>query len=127
MQIRVKDLDIGIALEVGRLDLTRLVRPQIQSLRLLRVQLDRNLLQVQDDIGCILHDTWNRGELMEHLVDLDARDRGTLDGRQEHPAQRVADRRPETALERLSIEPTEPIRQRLGVELQTFRSLEAFP
>ena len=127
VQIGVENLHRGVDLEIRRLDRARLVGPQIQRPGLVAVQLDGDLLQVQDDVGRILHDPRNRRELVEHVVDLDARDRGALDRRQEHATQRVADRGPETALERLGGELAVPIGQGLRIELQPFRSLEAFP
>jgi len=41
---------------------------------------------------------------MQHAVDLDRGDGGALERRQEHPAQRVAERHSEAALERLGDE-----------------------
>ena len=125
--VGVENLHRGVGFEMRRLDLARLVGPQVQRLRLVGVQLDGDLLQVQDDVGRVLDHSRNRRELVEHVVDLDAGDRGALYRGQEHPAQRVADRGPETALERLGGKPAEPIGQGLRVEIQPFRPLEVFP
>src|ERR1700682_5141351 len=48
----------------------RLVHLDRQGLGMVDVQLQRNLLQVQDDVGGVLDDSWNRRELVEHAVDL---------------------------------------------------------
>ena len=69
----------------------------------------------------------NRRELVQHAVDLDRRDRRALDRRQQHAPQRVADGRAEAALERLRVEPPEPIGQRLALELEPLRPLKTFP
>jgi hypothetical protein len=44
---------------------------------------DDEALEVEDDLGDVFLDTVDRGELVEDSVDLDARDRGTGDRRQE--------------------------------------------
>jgi hypothetical protein len=58
---------------------------------------------------------------MQHAVNLHGRDGGTLDRRQQHAAQRVADGRPEPALKRLRVEASKPIGQRLAFELEALR------
>ena len=59
VQARLEDFDVPVRLEVPRRDFAGLVRPQIQSFRLIRVELDRDLLEIQDDIGRVLHYTGN--------------------------------------------------------------------
>ena len=56
---------------------------------------------------------------MEDAVDLDGRHRGPFQRRQQNAAKRVADRRPEAALERLRRRLGVLIRPRLLVEDQT--------
>ena len=91
------------------------------------VHLERNLLQVEDDVGRVLDHARDRRELVQHAVDLDRRDRRALDRGQQHAPQRVADRRAEAALERLRVEPAEPVGERLALELQPLRPLKTFP
>ena len=91
------------------------------------MQLQRNLLQVEDDIRGVLDDPGDRRELMEHAVDLDRGDGRAFYRRQQHSPQRVANRRPEAPFERLSVKAPEPIRQGLALELQTLRPLKTFP
>ena len=69
----------------------------------------------------------NRRELVQHAVDLDRRDRRALNRRQQHAPQRVADRRAESALERLRVEAAEPIRQCFALELEPLRPLKTLP
>ena len=52
---------------------------------------DEDLLQVEHDVGDILDDAVDALELVVHPVDLDRGDGGTLDGAEEHAAERVAD------------------------------------
>ena len=98
-----------------------------QRLGVVDVQLQRNLLQVEDDVGRVLDHAGNRRELVQHAVDLHRGDRRAFDRGQQHAPQRVADRRAEAALERLRVEPAEPVRQRLALELQPLGSLKTFP
>ena len=109
------------------LHLAGLVDAQVQRLGRVDVHLQRNLLQVQDDVGRVLDHARDRRELVEHAVNLDRRDRRALNRGQQHAPQRVADRRAETALERLRVKPAEPIRERLALELQPLRPLKTFP
>src|SRR5882672_1093703 len=67
-------------------------------------QLDDQLLEVQHDVGHVLHDALDRRELVGDALDLDGGDRGALDRRVQHAAQRVADRVGEAPLERLGEE-----------------------
>ena len=105
----------------------RLVDPQVERLGGVDVHLQRNLLQVQDDVGRVLDHAGDRRELVQHAVDLDRRDRRAFNRRQQHAPQGVADGRAEPALERLRVEPSEPIRERLALELQPLGPLKTFP
>src|SRR5688500_13521025 len=64
---------------------------------------------------------------MEHAVDLHRGDRGSLNRREQHATQAVADGGAESALEGLRGKPTEPIRERLPLEIETLGTLKAFP
>ena len=66
-----------------------------------RMHGERDFLDVEDDVGDVLAHAGDRGEFVQHAVDLH-RDHGrTLQRGQQHAAQRVAERRAEAALERL--------------------------
>ena len=104
-----------------------LVDAERQRLGVVDVQLQRNLLQVEDDVGRVLDDARNRRELVQHAVDLHRGDRRAFNRRQQHAPQRVADGRAEAALERLRVEAAEPIGQRLALELEPLGSLKTFP
>ena len=114
-------------LDVARAHLAGLVDAECQRLGVIDVQLQRDLLQVEDDVGRVLDHAGNRRELVQHAVDLHRGDRRALNRGQQHAAQRVADRRAETALERLRVEPAEPVGERLALELQPLGSLKTFP
>jgi hypothetical protein len=61
---------------------------------------------------------------VQHAVDLDRGDRGTLDGRQQNTAKRVTDRGAEAALERLRVEPSEPVSEGVALEFEPLGTLE---
>ena len=104
VRIRLENLDVLIDLDVARAHFAGLVDAQIQRLGVVDVAGQRNLLEVEDDVGRILDHARNRRELVQHAVDLHRRDRRALDRGQQHATQRVADGRAEAALERLRVE-----------------------
>ena len=62
------------------------------------------VLQVEDDVGDVLTNTLERRELVRDALDLHRGDGGSLEGREEHAAQRVAERVAEATIERLDDE-----------------------
>ena len=104
-----------------------LVDPKRQRLGVVAVQLQRNLLEVQDDVGRVLDHARNRRELVQHAVDLHRGDRRAFNRRQQHAAQRVADGGAEAALERLRVEAAESIGERFAFELEALGALKTFP
>jgi hypothetical protein len=68
------------------------------------VQTGDEVLQVEDDVGDVLADARQRRELVRGALDLDRGDRGALERREQHAAQRVAERVTEAAVERLDLE-----------------------
>jgi len=87
----------------------------------------RQLLQVEDDVGGVLDHALDRRELVEHAVNLHGGDGRTFNRRQQHAAQGVADGGAEAALEGLRVEAAEPIGQRLAFELEALGALKTFP
>ena len=63
---------------------------------------------------------------MQHAVDLDGGDRRAFDRGQQHATQAVADGGAEAALERLRVEATEAIGQRLAFEIEPLGALKTF-
>ena len=66
--------------------------------------LDDQRLDVQHDVGHVLDDAGQRGELVLRAVQLDLRDRAAFQAGEQNPPQAVADRHAEAALERLGDE-----------------------
>ena len=77
---------------------------KLEALGPLAFHPERDLLHVEDDVGHVLAHAGERGEFVQHALDLDRGDRGALERGQQHPAQRVAERQAEAALQRLGDE-----------------------
>ena len=78
------------------------------------VALSSDLLEVEDDVGDVLDDVGDGGELVQRAVDLHGGDGRALQRRQQHAAQRVAERDAEAALERLAGELAVGLGERLA-------------
>ena len=117
----------GVGLDVARRAPRRPCRRAGRASWCVDVHLERDLLQVEDDVGRVLDHARDRRELVQHAVDLDRGDRRALDRGEQHAAQRVADRRAEPALERLRVEAAEPVGEGLALELEPLRPLKTFP
>src|SRR5205823_4576956 len=108
-------------------DYARLVGLQVDRFRSVAVELERDLLQVQDDVGGVFHYTGDRLELMQHTLDLDGGNGRALDRAEEHATQGVAHGGAESALEGLRPEASIFIGESLGVGGETFRFLKTLP
>ena len=64
------------------------------------VHADGHRLEIQQNVDDILLDSLDRGVLMQHAFDFDLGDGGARQRRQQHPAQGIAQRVTEAALER---------------------------
>ena len=71
---------------------------------------ERDLLDVEDDVGDILAHAGDRGKLVQHAVEHHRGDRRALKRGEQHAAKRVAEGKPEPALERLSHDESETLR-----------------
>jgi hypothetical protein len=127
VRLGLEDLDVCVALDVLGPHDARLVHAQIQRLGVVDVQLQRNLLEVEDDIGRVFDDARDGRKLVQHAVDLHRGDRRSLDGRQQHAPKRVADGRAEAAFKRLGVEPPEPVGEGVALEVETLGTLKTFP
>src|SRR5688572_11913764 len=86
-----------------------------------------NLLEVQNDVGRVFDHAGDRGELVEHAVDLHRGDRGPFDRGEQHAPHGVTDRCAETPFERLRIETAEPVVEGLALEFEPLGPLKTFP
>ena len=100
---------------------------QRHALRALALHLERDRLDVEDDVGHVLAHARDRRELVQHAVDLDRGDRGALQRRQQHAAQRVAERHAEAALERLGDDRRDALRIVAGRDFELVRLDQFLP
>jgi hypothetical protein len=99
--VGVEDLDAGGELDVTCSDVGRAGHAQVDGARLFVLRTDHELFEVEDDVRDVLGHPFDRGELVQHSVDLHLGDSGPRDGREKSPAQRVAQRVAEAGLQRL--------------------------
>src|SRR6185437_11104118 len=66
VNVFVEDFDIGVGFDHARGDNAGLVRAQVNRLRSIAAELERNLFQVEDDVGRVLNYAGDRLELMQH-------------------------------------------------------------
>ena len=97
----IHDLHVARQFDHAGGDLARADGAQVEALRAVALHLHGHRLDVEHDVDHVLAHAGDRGELVQHVVDLDRRDGGALQRRQQHAAQRIAERQAEAALERL--------------------------
>ena len=103
--VRIEDLELGRDVDVGRDDLAGLVLVQTHlDLVELTVEPADQLLEVEDDVGDVFLHALDGRELVRHTLDLDGADSRALERREQDPAQGVAERMPEAAVERFDLE-----------------------
>ena len=99
-EVGVDDLDVGRLGDVRGGDRAGAALDQAELDRVGREALEAELLDVQDDLGDVFLDARDRRELLVDVADLDARDRGAVERRQQHAAEGVAERHAVAGLER---------------------------
>ena len=98
--VRIDDLDRVIDLDVaGGDDALALLAERKRGL-VAAVHADGDVLEVQQNLDDVFLQAFERGVLVQHAVDLDFGDRAAGNRRQQHAAQRVAQRMAETAFQR---------------------------
>ena len=93
---------------------------------MIHVELQRNLLQVHDDIGGIFRHVGDRREFVKNAFDLHGGDGRPFDGGQQDPPQRISDGRAETSFEGLGKKVAVGGTQRLKIANQSLRLLKSF-
>src|SRR2546421_2511707 len=105
LEVRVEDLELRRCFDVLRRDRTRSpLRQADLDLRRVAVQARDQVLEVEEDVGDVLANAGQGGELVRDALDLDRGDCGALERGEQHAAQRVAERVAEAAIERLDLE-----------------------
>ena len=105
MVVRIEDLELGRDVDVSRDDLAGrvLVETDLDFVELPVKPADQ-LLEIEDDVGDVFLHALDGRELVRHPLDLDGADSCALERREQDPAQRVAERMPEAAVERFDLE-----------------------
>ena len=126
---RVVDGDRGICLDEVTGHFTGTLGLQTHGLHGVFVALERDdhVLDVEDQVGDIFHDTFERAELVLGTLDLDAGDRGALQGGQQDAAKRVTNGRAEATLEGLDGELSVCIGKRLFIGDHTVGKFQSTP
>jgi hypothetical protein len=95
LQVAVEALDVGAPLDVAGQQLTGAGALEPHCDGLLALTGEDHVLEVQDQIGDVLHDTGDGVELVEGVVETHLGDRCARDRRQQRAAQRVPNGVPE--------------------------------
>ena len=127
VDVLVQNLDVAIGFDHAGGDDAGLVGAQIQRLGAVAVELERNLLEVQDDVGRVFNNAGDRLELVQHALDANGGNSGALDGREQGAAKGVADGGAKSALKGLRAELAVFFGERLGIDCQTLRFLKSSP
>ena len=93
-------LDVSTQLQVASRSGACALLVEADGHRLVAVDLEQEVLQVQDDVGDILLDARQGRELVEGLIEPHLSDGSTRDRRKKRPPQRVAERVAEAGVER---------------------------
>ena len=99
VEVLVEDFDIAGDGNVACLDFARTGCRKLETLGAFTLHLQCNLLHIQDDVGHVFANASQAGEFMQHAIDLDGSDSCTLQRRQQHPAQGIAQRQAEATLQ----------------------------
>jgi hypothetical protein len=124
MNVRVQDLDVSVMDDVRRLGLGRALYLESYLFGLTPLDVEGDALDIQDDVGHILDNTWDCGELVQDALDAQGRDGRAVDGGQQDPPQGVSDRDTVPALKRLRPEPAVFLGQGVVIALQELGSLK---
>src|SRR6478752_2910034 len=99
LQIWIEHHDVADGLDVTGGDDARALLLHDHALGAFALHLDRDVLDVEHDVGDVLANARNRGELVQHAVNMYRLHRGALQRGQQDAAQRVAKGLAKTALE----------------------------
>ena len=100
-EVGVEHLDVADGLDVAGGHGAGALLLHHHALGAFALHLDGDVLDVEHDVGDVLAHAGDRRELVQHAVDLHRLHRRALQRRQQHAAQRIAERHAEAALERL--------------------------
>src|SRR5262249_49799400 len=87
VHVLVEHFHIGVSFDHAAGHDTGLIGTQVDGLGTIAVELKRNLLKVQNNVGCVFDHAGNRLEFMQHAFDLDSCYRCAFDRRKQHATQ----------------------------------------
>jgi hypothetical protein len=96
----IEDLDVADGLDVACGDHARALLAHNHALGFVAFHADGDFLDVENDVGDIFAHARDRGEFMQHAVDLHRGDGSAAQRGQKHAAQRIAKRQAKAALKR---------------------------
>ncbi len=115
--VGIEDLDVADRLDVTSHDGAGALLAHDHALGAVAFHADGDFLDVEHDVGHVLAHAGDRGEFMQHAVDLHRGDGRAAQRRQQHATQRVAEREAEAALERLGDQRGQRLALRREVDL----------
>src|SRR5205085_12338904 len=127
LQFRIEHHDIADGLNVACGDHSRTLLLHDHALGAFALHLDRDILDVEHDVGDVLANARDRGELVQHAVDMHRLHRGALQRGQQNAAQRVTERLAKAAFERFGDNGRKPGRVGARRYLQLVRSNKFLP
>ena len=127
VNVLVEHGDVGVFFDLRGGHRTRHIDVQRDGLRLVGVQLQRNLLEVEDDVGGVFDHAGNRRKFVQHAFDFHGGDRRAFDRAQQRAPQRVPDGGSPAALKRLRGKFPELVGECLGFCRQPLWFLKALP
>ena len=127
VNIGVEDGDIGVGLDRAADDGSGFGRPQPDRASALAVELQRDLFQIQNNVGGIFHHAGDRTELVGDALNAHGGDGRSFDRTEKGAAQRVADSGAEASFKGLGREFPVGIAQRIAIGGQPFWLLKSFP
>src|ERR1700687_3856205 len=123
----VEDGEVRVFLDLRRGDRTSLLNVDVNRLRQGGVELDRHLLQIENDVRGILDHAGDRREFVQHAFDLHGGDGRAFNRTEQRATQRVSYRRAPAALKRLRGKPPVLLGERFQLGRKTLWLLKTLP
>ena len=127
VDVLVEDLDVAVGFDHAGGDDAGLVGAEVEGLGAFAVELERDLLEVQDDVGRVFNDAGDGLELVQHAFDADGGYGCAFDGGEQGAAKGVADGGTEAALKGLRGELAVLVGECFGVDCETLGLLKTSP
>ena len=115
--VGVHNFNVGAGLNLAGSYFAGAGRSQRDPLGAFTVHAQRHRLDVQNDIGDVFAHTRYGRKFVEHTLDLDRGHGGALQRRQQDPAHRIAQRQPESTLQRFGNDRRLPRRVTTGLDI----------